>query len=439
MENGCAQIHTWRKVTEKGPSGRERHAMVFDEAREVVVLYGGYTSGLGHSTETWEWNGYSWKLVATTGPEGRSDHKMIYDIPNRVVVLYGGSGNNYEIYDSIWTWNGNKWKKIKILSASQPEERIWHEMAYDIEKWETVMHGGLIIRSGQRSNVGKYTWTLKDSYWKRVSFDDNMGVYNFGMVYHRKMGRVIIFGGRFIWGSTSRPHYDDAIFSWDGKTWKKLILNGPSGRHGHSMVYDSIRGVAVIWGGSTVSESEDIHRHNDTWVFDGNCWTKESDAIPVTRVGQAMTYDKERQEVVLFGGRVPSVEGDYFPRTTWVYGTRSIFDLKIKKVKVKPTSAELGDDLKLICSIVNRGPYRSDRTTVELYISTDKSLDESDLLVGRHKLKSLAVKRKTKFIYNYQIAKSLEPGKYYFIALVKTKDLNSINNLKSSGKSVNVF
>jgi hypothetical protein len=40
-----------------------------------------------------------------------------------------------------------------------------------------------------------------------------------------------------------------------------------------------------------------------TWAWDGDCWSQlELGAGPAGRSGHAMTYDFQRQRVVLFGG-----------------------------------------------------------------------------------------------------------------------------------------
>lgn len=41
------------------PVGAVIHAMAYDDARQVVVLYGGY-DGAGRLGDTWTWDGVSW-------------------------------------------------------------------------------------------------------------------------------------------------------------------------------------------------------------------------------------------------------------------------------------------------------------------------------------------------------------------------------------------
>src|SRR3990170_3875203 len=67
-------VWTLREVTE-GPTGRYGHAMAYDTARGVTVLFGGYGQG-GELRETWEWDGNAWTVRAISGPSARYQHAM---------------------------------------------------------------------------------------------------------------------------------------------------------------------------------------------------------------------------------------------------------------------------------------------------------------------------------------------------------------------------
>src|SRR6185295_11014076 len=77
------------------PSPRLGHAMVYDSARNVVVLFGGrldpQTTSGAISAETWEFDGTRWRFRTGDGPLGRFDHAMAYDSDRHVTVLFGGN------------------------------------------------------------------------------------------------------------------------------------------------------------------------------------------------------------------------------------------------------------------------------------------------------------------------------------------------------------
>jgi hypothetical protein len=76
-------------------------AMVYDEARQRLVLFGGAAS-------TWEWDGAQWLDVSPPGesPPGGLRVRMAYEADREKVVLFGGhSSENLD----VWEWDGTSW------------------------------------------------------------------------------------------------------------------------------------------------------------------------------------------------------------------------------------------------------------------------------------------------------------------------------------------
>ncbi|MBE7455469.1 MAG: hypothetical protein HS102_02390 [Planctomycetia bacterium] len=92
----------WRRV-DPSPPPRTGHAMAYDSARGVTVLFGGWDGS--YDGETWEWDGTSWSLRVDSGPVPREDHAMAYDSARGVTVLFGGWNGSY-LGD---TWSGMGW------------------------------------------------------------------------------------------------------------------------------------------------------------------------------------------------------------------------------------------------------------------------------------------------------------------------------------------
>lgn len=97
--------------------------------------------------------------------------------------------------------------------------------------------------------------------------------------------------------------------------------NGPSARQRHRFVYDSQRGVSVLFGGlGDGATLADLYR-NDTWEYDGTQWTRRNPVdAPSPRVDFGMTFDRHRGRIVLFGGMTNSGFGGAFVNgETWEY------------------------------------------------------------------------------------------------------------------------
>jgi hypothetical protein len=101
----------------------------------VVVLFGGVDSNWVHNGETWEWDGSAWTLRAASGPGPRAWHALAYDSARGVTVLFGGSGGG----DDTWEWDGTDWA---LADTTGPSPRWGHALAYDSARGVTVLFGG---------------------------------------------------------------------------------------------------------------------------------------------------------------------------------------------------------------------------------------------------------------------------------------------------------
>jgi hypothetical protein len=163
--------------------------MVYDPARERVVLFGGRDDS-GRRNDTWEWDGSDWTRVATTGPPERCRHAMAYDRARGVITLFGGSISlNDEYYGDTWEWDGTTWMEVFPSQSPAPRER--HAMSYDSSR-----------------------------------------------------GVVRLFGGEFDGGNPSGETWE-----WDGLDWRQRIENGPSPRWFTAMIYDPVRDNTLLFGG----------------------------------------------------------------------------------------------------------------------------------------------------------------------------------------------
>src|SRR6185312_10445102 len=152
------------------PAPREYHAMSFDRGRGRMVLHGGvdfvntpvvvgnirFNGITTVSDETWERNANgTWQVVTQNGPPTRYHHAMAYDEARGVTVLFGGfvcqssaacvrqNPGNEQIYGDTWEWDGTSWtQKLPLVS---PDARYDHTMTYDPVRRRVVLFAG---RSG---------------------------------------------------------------------------------------------------------------------------------------------------------------------------------------------------------------------------------------------------------------------------------------------------
>lgn len=260
----------WVLRSASGPSARYGHAMVYDSARGVTMLFGGEKLSDDHSRydnfgDVWEWNGANWRQrttsSATSGwakatntgywypaydvPLPRGHHALAYDTKRARVVLFGGRSIPPDGVDAFlfladtWEWDGLRWQ---LRATNGPVARIGHSMAYDAARGVTVLFGG---------------------------FTDGQG-------------------------------YSDLVWEWDGNSWRSNApSSGPASGDLGSMAYDAWRH-KIVYG-----PTSDGFVANHFWTWNGSAWSFEGtgfgDVTPSPPYG-AMVFDSYRVRPLYIGG-----------------------------------------------------------------------------------------------------------------------------------------
>ncbi len=117
-------------------------------------------------------------------------------------------------------------------------------------------------------------------------------------------------------------------------------------------------------------------------------------------------------------------------------------DLYVKKLKGKPTTVTVGQQLKIKARIKNKGGSASTATTVNFYLSPDATYDATDILLGSETVPALN-KNKSKKIKKTVIIPSVGAGTYYIIAIVDPGDTvtesDETNNTKVATKVITII
>lgn len=266
------------------PTPREQHAMAYDSARHVTVLFGGRILALTSTAETWEWNGTNWTRRQVPGPSARFGHSMAYDSARGVTVLYGGGtwvGSNFVTYNDTWEWNGTTWTQ---RMATGPLAGSSHAMAYDSGR-------GVIVLFSPDNRTWEWNGSGAGAWTQRLGFGPSARATKIAYDSVRRL--TVLFGGTPGGGAW----YSDT-WEWNGTTWSLRANGGPSNeRHAHALAFDEARGVTVLFGG---------FRNNfcyaDTQTWNGTSWTTLVISGPTARYNHAMAYDSARGTIVLFGG-----------------------------------------------------------------------------------------------------------------------------------------
>jgi len=164
------------------PASRSMHGMAYDSIRQKVVLFGGNSSGSPRD-DTWEWDGTSWVQKTPTDPEGdgnpsaRYNHSMVFDNARQKIVIFGGFAgaglceeNGNATCGSAWDWDGISWVRRPLVDPEgdgNPMPRYSAAAAFDLRRSAMMIFGGDAIQSYCEGNTfvgGTWcggTWEMK--------------------------------------------------------------------------------------------------------------------------------------------------------------------------------------------------------------------------------------------------------------------------------------
>ena len=292
MQGGCNNCcGSWsQKTAPSSPPSRYGHAMAYAKACNRVVMFGGRGAGgvppLNAFDDTWEWNGntMTWtQFTPVTRPAARGHHAMVYDDARNEVVLFGGLNQNFTGLNDTWVYSCATHTWTQKFPATSPSTRNGHAMAYDPNKQLVVLYGG--------GGTTQDTWTWDGSNWTEI-----VGANQPGIRHEHTMAfdgtRVILFGGSKNAGLADNDTWDLTLTSASAGTWTMIAPNGsgPNKRQRHVMAYDPGCRKVILFGGN----SDVATFSNDTWEWrrDTLTWCQTSVPTPPgVRQYAAMAYD----------------------------------------------------------------------------------------------------------------------------------------------------
>jgi hypothetical protein len=183
-------------------------------------------------------------------PSARDRHSAIYDPVRERMVIFGGDSYGSTYFNEVWALSlagAPAWTQL-TPTGTPPSARSGHSAVYDPVRDRMVIFGG----------------------------DD-------GSVWSNEVWALSLAGT---------------------PAWMQLVPTGtrPSGRSGHSAIYDPVRDRIVIFAGYTTSSYV-----NEVWALSlagTPAWTQLAPAgtPPSTRFGHSAIYDPLRDRMAVFGG-----------------------------------------------------------------------------------------------------------------------------------------
>ena len=251
----------WTKLCDPCPPGpRMGHALVYDSARQVLVLFGGSDGTAAHG-DVWELGaGGQWQLKPLiTTPSPRSSFSAAFDAKRGRLVIFGGQDSTDALLDDVWEYDGQKWSG-PLSPTVRPLPR----------------------RQGFATFAGNtQAPALRD--------------------------RVAIFGGEL----KGEVMVDD-LWTWDGGAWQQLCTSCTgTPRCAASLGFDPRSGRLIVVGGWKGDGELAGTMEYATTAF------ASMSALPTARDTTGLAYDPYHDLFVLFGGNGDGCKGDC--AETWEY------------------------------------------------------------------------------------------------------------------------
>lgn len=233
------------------PATEQGYAMAYDGNVGQVLLFGGGVSHPGgvfeHTNTMWGWEPPKWSIVSTGGPEPRSGARMVFDDARAVLVLHGGwagAGGSRRLFNDTWEFDGSQWS---LVSQEGPPARLGAAMAYDAERGVCVLFGGQIDALAGGPAELNDAWEWDGKAWRESDASGRPSArYDHAMAFDPRAGALVVYGGRSAGGWLADT------WEFDGKAWRPVADGGPLARSGHGMAYDELHGQMLCFGGHVV-------------------------------------------------------------------------------------------------------------------------------------------------------------------------------------------
>jgi hypothetical protein len=202
-------------------------AMAYDQARHVVLMYGGRDTIGGTvpcgefaqwlcSADTWTWDGNDWARLHPLKAPPPFVPTVAYDPTDATVLLYNTNGNVPE----TWSWDGAAWS-LKASGSSNPQpSRGTPVLAFDPASQHVVMFGGFTPGGGNVNTM----WSWIGNAWRNLGTDAPFP--KLGAAAAPELGRAALLGYQSPEVLPPAPPITNVApaqtWEWDGRAWTQL-------------------------------------------------------------------------------------------------------------------------------------------------------------------------------------------------------------------------
>ena len=280
---------SWAQVNASTPPPpRSGAGMAYDPARKSLIMFGGSANyGQTFYNDTWEWTpSGGWKqLMPTSSPSAILHHGMVTDTTRNKILLFGGETANYypvmpipyypdagigigsSTPNMVWEWDGGQmtWtNRTPIVSGNTPTPRAYPPLAYDEGRKKLFYYDTTsMVMDSSKTPAIFWEWDPVSAGWsERTTTDSLTYTYQIYAAYDSVRRREVFLTDAI--DNTTGQNQTWEVESGAPTWYVRALPNTPSQRSGSSMVFDSGRGVVVVFGGAPSNGSGPS---TETWEY----------------------------------------------------------------------------------------------------------------------------------------------------------------------------
>ena len=302
----------WTEITAASPPpARAQTAAIYDPVRDRLVIHGGLNGYPAlYDIEALSLSGTAtWVNLtpASNIPGGRRGHVAVYDPVADAMVIDGGDPDSPDLMADSWAFHFASGSWSDITPALRPSGRSFMAAAYDSQRRRLIIEGG---DPGPRAEC--WALALATPTWTEISPVGPPEApgrrVEHSAVFDSVRDRMIVYGG--LNADTSAWLPDTSVWSLalDGSpAWSALAASGTGPLvYDHVAVIDPTRDRMMLIAGTQSLASIPALSLSGTPTW----FTLSTTGAPTSRLGPTVIYDPLRDRMILFGGGIPTF--DYY-------------------------------------------------------------------------------------------------------------------------------
>jgi hypothetical protein len=327
--NGESGASAWTQLSPSGtaPAARESASAVYDSSNNLLTIYGGDASGstfgdvwvLSHANGTGGTPAWTQLSPSGTLPTTRTGQTAVYDSAGNRMTVFGGINSGTTLTDTWVLTSANgiggtpSWTQI-ATSGTAPS-LAYHSAVYDSSANNMYTFGGSSTQDKLATEDHAFTLTVANgaSGGQKWVLGGPPVRYSQSAFFDSAINDLFVFGGQH---ASSNINFNDywqqaGVLGSTNLQWTAVTTNGsrPSGRFGHTGLYDSASNRMMVFGGATGFPAPCVNDYyvlqsadNQNGVTPNWVAVTPTGTAPSARALHASAYDANTNTLIIFGG-----------------------------------------------------------------------------------------------------------------------------------------